>query len=101
MRQKWPLWVVGMIWSSMLIVGLPAEAASYCRAIDGHRICILAIKRSAKNYWEYRASVQVDGVERSPAVYDCRDRLRTESDGTVAPFEPAGAGELICKLLDR
>ena len=29
--------------------------ASFCRNYKENRICILSIKRSAKNYWEYRS----------------------------------------------
>ena len=38
----------------------PAEAYT-CRNYNGHQVCILSIKRSAKNHWEYRASVSADG----------------------------------------
>jgi biopolymer transport protein ExbD len=81
-------------------VALPAEA-SFCRNYNDHSICILSIKRSAKNYWEYRAAVSVDGVERPIEVYNCRDRLRVRQDGTVVPFEPNDPGELICSFFQR
>ncbi|GAB4198823.1 MAG: hypothetical protein Fur006_48980 [Coleofasciculaceae cyanobacterium] len=50
----------------------PAEAA-LCRTSNDRLICILSIKRSAKNYWEYRAAISVDGVKRPIEVYNCRD----------------------------
>ncbi|MEW6493576.1 MAG: hypothetical protein AB1589_13875 [Cyanobacteriota bacterium] len=81
-------------------IASPAEA-SFCRNSDHHSICILSIKRSAKNYWEYRASVRVDGVERPIEVYNCRDRIRIRQDGTVVPFESDGSGELICKFFQK
>lgn len=81
-------------------VPLPAFASS-CRNYNDRSICILSIKRSAKNYWEYRAAVSVDGVERPIEIYNCRDRVRVRKDGTVVPFQPNGAGEFICNLINR
>lgn len=85
---------------STLIVALPAEAA-FCRTLNQHSICILSIKRSAKNYWEYRASVSIDGTKHPIEIYNCRDRVKIQNDGTPIPFQPSGAGELICYLLNR
>ncbi|MBD2057263.1 hypothetical protein H6F88_14750 [Oculatella sp. FACHB-28] len=79
-------------------VALPTQAA-FCRTVNGHNICILSIKRSAKNYWEYRASVSIDGIARPIEVYNCRDRQRIQKDGTVTPFVENGPGELICSVL--
>lgn len=79
-------------------VALPARAA-FCRTVNGHDICILSIKRSAKNYWEYRASVSVDGVASPVEIYNCRDRLRIQKNGTTVPFVANGPGELICSVL--
>lgn len=88
------LWL--LLWSCVMI--LPGWAAS-CRTLGDRQICIVSIQRSAKNYWEYRASVQIDGVIRPIEVYNCRDRIRIRQDKTVVPFEPNGAGELICHAL--
>jgi hypothetical protein len=79
-------------------IALPAQAA-FCHTVNGHNICILSIKRSAKNYWEYRASVSVDGVAKPVEIYNCRDRLRIQKDGTAVPFITDGPGELICSML--
>lgn len=81
-------------------VALPAQA-SFCRTSNNRVICIKSIKRSAKNYWEYRAAVSIDGVERPIEVYNCRDRLKIRPDGTIVRFESNGAGELICNLLKK
>lgn len=81
-------------------VARPAEA-SFCRNSNDRSICILSIKRSAKNYWEYRVAVSVDGVERPIEVYNCRDRVRVRKDGTIMPFEPSGPGELICSFFQK
>ena len=81
------------------LVTLPAEA-SVCRNYQGHKICILSIKRSAKNYWEYRAVVSVDGVKRPTKVYNCRERVKVQQDGTVLPFEEKDPGEMICSFFN-
>lgn len=51
---------------------LPAEAYT-CRNYKGHQVCIISIKRSAKNHWEYRALVNVDGVKIPLETYNCRN----------------------------
>ncbi|QYO62754.1 hypothetical protein [Leptolyngbya sp. 7M] len=79
---------------------LPATAA-FCRIIGGQTICILEIKRSAKNYWEYRAAVKVNDEERPIEIYNCREQIRVRQDGITVPFQPNGAGELICRVLNR
>jgi hypothetical protein len=81
-------------------VALPAEA-SFCRNSNDHLICILSIKRSAKNYWEYRAAVSMDGVKRPIEVYNCRDRTLVRKDGSVMPFESNDPGELICRFFKK
>ncbi|GET36776.1 hypothetical protein [Microseira wollei] len=82
------------------VLALPAQA-SFCRTSNHRVICIKSIKRSAKNYWEYRAVVSIDGVARPIEVYNCRDRLKLRPDGTIVEFESDGAGELICNLLKK
>ncbi|NJL38999.1 MAG: hypothetical protein HC840_22450 [Leptolyngbyaceae cyanobacterium RM2_2_4] len=94
--MKYIALVLALIFS--FAIALPARAA-FCRTVNGHDICILSIKRSAKNHWEYRASVSVDGVARPVEVYNCRDRQRTQKDGTVISFAENGPGELICTML--
>lgn len=93
-------------WMTLLLIGLmgltswPAVAAT-CHSTAAHQICIQSVQRSAKNYWEYRVKVTVDGVAYPIEVYNCRDRTRITADGTIAPFELNGAGVLICRLLNR
>lgn len=81
-------------------VALPAEA-SFCRNSNDHLICILSIKRSAKYYWQYKAAVSVDGVNRPMEVYNCRDCIRVRPDGTFVWFDPNGPGELICRFFQK
>lgn len=57
--------------SVLLAVILPAQA-SFCRNSD-RLICLLSIKPSAKNHWEYRAAVSIDQVTRPVELYNCRD----------------------------
>lgn len=98
MTQLLALLLVLMLW---LTATLPVTAADLCRHWGNRTICIVSIKRSAKNYWEYRATVRIDKIERPIEVYNCRDRTRLQQDGTIVPFESQGAGQLICKLVDR
>lgn len=80
---------------------MPAEAA-VCRTTAEHQICIVEAKRSAKNHWEYQAVVRIDGVERPPERYDCRERVRIPAgSGDPIPFEAEGAGVVLCRILDR
>jgi hypothetical protein len=101
LSRGWLAWAIALVWLGGLITMAPAQAAPYCRTTAEHTICVLSIKRSAKNYWEYRATVRVDGIQRPIELYNCRDRLRIQKDGIVVPFEAAGAGSVICQLFDR
>jgi hypothetical protein len=92
--------IFGLILIHFLFVSLPAEA-SICRNYQGHEICIITIKRSAKNYWEYRASVSVDGIKRPIKVYNCFEQIKVEKDGTVEPFEENDPGKLICSYFQK
>ncbi|PSM46767.1 hypothetical protein C7Y66_23335 [Chroococcidiopsis sp. CCALA 051] len=82
-----------------LAIAFPA-AASVCRTRDGHQICILSIQRSAKNYWEYRAAVSIDGVKGDTEVYNCRDRVKVQKD-RVVPFRSDDPGEVVCSFFKR
>jgi hypothetical protein len=82
--------------------------ASVCRNYDvydglrlRHQICILSINRSAKNYWEYKVAVSVDGDKRPTEVYNCRERVRVRQNGTILPFEQKGPGEMICSFFNK
>lgn len=82
-------------------VAVPQAAASTCRDYNHHRVCIVEIKRSAKNYWEYRASVSVDGSVRPIEVYNCRQRVKVQKNGGLVPFDRDEAGALICRFFKR
>ncbi|MEG4226268.1 hypothetical protein QUA35_09295 [Microcoleus sp. N9_B2] len=85
---------------SFLSVALPAEA-SVCRNDRGSEICIVDIKRSAKNYWEYRVILSVDGVKQALEVYNCRDRTTVKKDGTVLTFGQNNPGEIVCGFFKK
>ena len=87
--------------SLTLVVNVRRAIAVSCTTTPEHTICLTSIKRSAKQFWEYRAAVTVDGAVREVEVYNCRDRQRVRVDGRVVSFEPGGAGEVICRKLYR
>lgn len=75
----------------------PSAIALTCRTYSA-QICIVKIKRSAKHYWEYRASVSVAGVIQPVELYDCRRRVKVRANGTIVPFERDEAGDFVCSL---
>lgn len=79
----------------------PPAAASFCRNYNGNKICIFSIKRSAKNYWEYRAEVSINGVKKPLEIYNCRTRQKIQKNGNIIKFTPNGAGQLICNVLNK
>jgi hypothetical protein len=81
-------------------ISLPADAAS-CYQINGDRLCLEQIKRSAKNYWEYRIVTSVNGVQQPQEIYNCRSRTKIKSDRTMVDFQPYGFGEFICRKFKR
>lgn len=84
---------------ALLALTQPSDALT-CQTVNDQEICILSVKRSAKNYWEYRASVSIDGLACPVEIYNCRDRRHILKDGTAQLFQPDGAGALICSLLN-
>ncbi|WP_310487063.1 hypothetical protein [Chamaesiphon sp. VAR_69_metabat_338] len=75
--------------------------AEFCRQVEDRRICIVSIKRSAKNYWQYQAMVSIDGIEQASASYDCRARLVVDADGNTAAFRSRRDGQFVCSLYRR
>ncbi|EKD08679.1 hypothetical protein HFV01_29260 [Limnospira fusiformis SAG 85.79] len=93
--------VLGLVWFGLLSVMIvPVSEAAICRMIDNHQICIISLKRSAKYHWEYRAKLSIDGVAQGEWIYNCRDRLRVDSDGKQAKFEPNSFGEYLCRTVN-
>lgn len=104
------IWIVGIcVVLGLSAIAIPqlspqlrsAQATTPCRVVNGHEICILRMKRSAKRYWEYRAQVSVDSIRRPMERYDCRDRLRLPSDGTFIPYWQDEAVDVVCTLFKQ
>jgi hypothetical protein len=80
-----------------LTVALPVQA-SRCRTVNNQEVCIVSIKRSAKNYWEYRAIVKVDGELKPLQVYDCRSKTTIQDNKVLEIFEQDGTAEVVCSF---
>ena len=78
----------------------PAQGA-ICRQLGEQQVCIVDIRRSAKYYWQYRVTLEVDGQTRPREIYNCRDRVRISSQGDRKVFQDQGLGDLICSLVQR
>lgn len=80
----------------------PSANAVICGDRFGQQVCIIQLKRSAKNYWEYRATVSVDGKKQSAKeIYNCRDRTLTRKGKYPIPFKDNSPGELVCKTFQK
>lgn len=80
-----------------LTIALPVQAGG-CRTVNDQEVCIVSIKRSAKNYWEYRAIVRVDGEVKPLQVYDCRSQTTIQSNKVLELFEQDGTAEAVCSF---
>jgi hypothetical protein len=80
----------------------PLANAGMCRDRFGQEVCILQLKRSAKNYWEYRAKVSIDGEkQRDIEIYNCRDCTLTRKGKYPIPFIADSPGELVCQTFQK
>ena len=89
------LLVVAAVWTT----SLPATAAT-CRDVEGHAICIVTIKRSAKYHYRYRTVISIDGEKQPLAIYNCRDRTITRKNKYPIPFKPDDGGNFVCCLFN-
>lgn len=87
--------IIGLIGILAVVFASPAQALT-CRNQNHHEICIVNIKRSAKNYWEYRASVRVDGVTKPVQIYDCRTRKIVLDNPILEDFEQDETAPFVC-----
>lgn len=94
------VFIFGIIFILTFFLSSPANA-SFCRNYHDQLICILSIKRSAKNYWEYRASISVDGKIKPIEVYDCRQKIKIRNNKEIIPFQADDPGELICHFFKQ
>lgn len=68
-----------------------------CRALDNHQVCVMAIKRSAKNYWEYRVQLSIEGRLLPLERYDCRRTLRPSATDEMPSKQ--SLHQLVCGLV--
>jgi len=81
---------------------MPIAHADMCRERNGHRVCVLKLKRSAKNFWEYRAKVSIDGKKQANReIYNCRDHTLTRKGKYPIPYKPNSPGELVCSIFQK
>lgn len=83
-----------------LITSSPV-AAALCRDVNGHSICIVKIKRSAKYHYRYRTVISIDGETQPLAIYNCRDKTITRKKRYPIPFKSEDGGDLVCDLFSK
>jgi hypothetical protein len=99
--QGWGLQRFALV---LLLVGVTMFGAAFpglaatCRQSDGHQLCLLKIERSAKHYWEYWATLQIDGVTQPKTIYDCRYRVTIGLNQSRTRFSDTDIGALVCRL---
>lgn len=97
-KKKKLLLLIFVFWLGLA----PVADAAMCGYRHGQEICILKLKRSAKNYWEYRAKVSIDGEkQRDVEVYNCRDRTLIRKGKYPIPYQANSPGELVCQTFDK
>ena len=73
--------------------------------IPNHQICLLQIKRSAKNYWEYRVTLKIGDRQKVARIYNCRQHSYWQTDlGQVNPQDQPEQDQLeqyICRLYEK
>ena len=89
----------------------PIANAATCQEIRGKQVCLLKLKRSAKYYYEYRATISIDGRKQPERFYDCRDlnksstrrdRYYTEPNGTKVYFRKDDPlAKSVCRLYKK
>lgn len=77
------------LWGVMVVWSPESSASLLCRDLEGQRVCIETIKRSAKYVWEYRVVISIDGQNRPLKRYDCRQSRSAERAPAVPYFEDA------------
>jgi hypothetical protein len=89
-----------LVWTAGM--ALPAIAAQ-CQTVASQEVCILNLRRSAKNYWEYWAQLSINGIKQPERVYDCRvfarERSRNiPSELSAETVKAESIGSLVCRL---
>lgn len=91
----WVIVLMLMVWP---MDSQRAVAAPICRMVQAQNVCILSIKRSAKNFWEYNAAISVEGKRGPKELYNCRNRYKVLREGQIEYFEKDSIGSLVCKI---
>jgi hypothetical protein len=77
----------------------PAMAqGSICDRRNGQQICVEQMQRSAKNYWEYRVRLTVNGVIQPLVFYDCRQRKKSLARGVWVDVVEDKIDRFACSL---
>ena len=93
------VYILMLVFIILLRLPLPAYASKpICRKYHHQKICIINIKRSAKNYWEYRAEISINDKLQSLEIYNCRNQTKEQIDGTTVPFTHENAGLFVCSF---
>lgn len=98
MKSKYLLLFFLIFWLGLT----PVADAAICGERNGQQVCILKLKRSAKNYWEYRAKVSIDGAKQKDIeIYNCRDRTLTRKGKYPIPLKANSPGTLVCQTFQK
>lgn len=81
------------------LIATPGVKAATCQSITDKQVCIETIKRSAKNYWQYRVNLTIDNQKQVTRVYNCRDRYYTLPDRTQVYYpQNDPLAKSVCRL---
>lgn len=88
------------LWLLVVWLGwMPVAHAEICGDRNGQKVCIVRIKRSAKNYWEYRAQVNIAGNKQiGEEIYNCRDHTLTRQGKYPIFFQLDSPEAKVCAL---
>ncbi len=75
-----------------------AAFATVCDRRNDQSICVDRIQRSAKNYWEYRVRLTVNGIVQPTVFYDCRRRQKSQAHGIWVDLVADRIDRLACSL---
>lgn len=81
------------------LIATPGVKAATCQSLTGKQVCIENIKRSAKYYWEYRVTLNIENQKQATRIYNCRDRYYTLPDRTQVYYQQNDPlARLVCRL---
>ncbi len=78
---------------------------TFSQNASGQPICLLQIKRSAKNYWEYRVALKIGDRPKVTRIYDCRQHSYWQADKaqvtTQNLIEQDQLEKYVCRLYQK